>query len=176
MFTYRCAVLGSGVALIAFPVIHGVLLGNAQHVVIAIGLGKYRCCCYAHEGSIALYDRVVRDARVWCELVTVNEQMLGTYLQSVDGAVHGKNRCPQNIHPVNLGCCHYAYRPCDGFALYYLAQMVALCLGKLFRVIQQLVRKVGWQNHCRCIYVTGKASSAGFIAAGFNDSLSLVWL
>ena len=43
---YGLAVLAGGVALVALPVVLGVLQREAVHVVVAVGLGKYAGCGY----------------------------------------------------------------------------------------------------------------------------------
>ena len=59
----------------------------------------------------------------------------------------------------------------DGLGLDDGSQLVALPLGELFRVVEQLVAEPWRKYHCCGHHRPGQAASPGLVAAGLNASV-----
>ena len=110
--------LFGGIALVGGPVVLRIFLGYAAHIFVAVGLGEHRSCRYAHHLAVALHYGGVRDVGVWGEAIAVDEQCFGTYLEGIDGAVHGGYRGFEDIYLVDFFRRHESHSPSQCFALY----------------------------------------------------------
>ena len=140
------------------------------HVVVAVGLGQDGSRRYGYVFAVALHHRDVRRVAIGREAVAVDEQMLRTHAQSVDGAVHGQDGGAQDVYLVNLGGRHHAHGPGHGLALDDLAQGVAPVLAELLGVVEQLVAEVRRQDDGCGIDRPGQTSSPGLVASGLNHA------
>ena len=165
MLLDACAMLGRGIALVMLPVVVGVLLVQAVHIVVAVGLGQDGGRCDVHQFAIALNHRLVGCVAIGLELITIDNNVLGAYLQPVQRAVHGQDRGVEDIDLINLLGRHDAECPRHRIALDILAQGIALLLGQLLRVIEQGMRVVSWEYHRRRIHITRQATTTRLIAA-----------
>ena len=161
-------VLGGRVTLVVVPVVVGVLRVQAVHIIVAVGLGKNRCSGNVHQFAVALDHGLVRGVAVGFELVAIDHHVLGAYLQSVEGAVHGENRGVEDVDLVDLLGGDDAERPGESIAFDIFAQGIALLLGELLRVVEQGVRVVGREYHRCGIHIAGQASAASLIATRFD--------
>ena len=166
-------VLGSGVAGVVVPSVEGKLLVEPHHAVVAVGLGEDGGGGDGEVGGVALDDAVVGNdlsvalrVVVGIEAVAVDDEVVGTHGELVDGTVHGGDAGTQDVHLVNLLVRDDAHGPTDGIALNLLAQLVALSGRQLLRVVQQGVLIVGSQNHGGGIHRSGQTATPGLVAAG----------
>ena len=132
--------------------------------------GEHRCGCYVGEASVALDECLRGDVAVRLETVAVDDNGAGRHFKHVEGAVHGENRRIEYVDPVDFLGRHDAYRPRGCLLLYYRTQQVALSLGELLGVVEQRVGEVVGKYHSGGIYIAGKATASGFVAAGFADA------
>ena len=165
------AVGGGGVALVVVPGVAGVLVVQAQHVVVAVGLGQYAGGGYVHVLGIALHHRLPRCGAVGLEAVAIHADALGPHLQAVQGAVHGQYAGVEDVHLVNLLSGDDAHGPCHGLLLDDGAQFVALALGELLAVVQPFVAEAGRQDDGSGIHRPGQAAPAGLVAASLQEIL-----
>ena len=66
------AMLFGGIALVAVPAIVRVLLVQAQHILVAVSLCQYRCCCYVGILPISLNDALLGQPRVGYKSIAVD--------------------------------------------------------------------------------------------------------
>ena len=149
------------------PIVVRELFVQPVHIIITIRLGQNGCRRDGKILTVAFHNGGMRNIPVFPEAVTVDKQMLRAQLQPVNSAMHGKEGSVQDIYLVNLLGGDNTYRPCQRFFLDDLAQSVALLLGKLLGIVQQIVLEVFGQNNGGGIYGAGKTAASGLIATGF---------
>ena len=111
---------------------------------------------------------------VGLEAVAVDNDGLGTHGKLVEGTVHGKDGGVEDVDAVNLLGADDAHRPGHGVALDDVAQLVAPFLGKLLRVVQQVVPVVLGQDDRRSIHAACQTAATSLVAAGLCLSLIIV--
>ena len=77
------------VALVAMPLIFGMLFGNLLHIIIAVGFSQYGCCRDAELFGIALNYAMVRGIVILVKAVAIDDQKLRLYMKLCYGPVHG---------------------------------------------------------------------------------------
>ena len=172
---YCLAVLTCGIACIAVPSVVWVLLVKREHVFVAIGLGQYAGSRYREVFGIALHDGGVGYVVIWPEAVAVDDERLRPHLEAVDGAVHGQYAALQDVEFINFAGRTHPDGPAHGVVLNLQSQLLALMRGELFRVGDEGVGIVGWQDDGSCIDGTCEAASASFVASGFDDIGGVTW-
>ena len=180
------AVGWGGIAFVAVPVVLGIVLMDAEHIVVTVGLGKDAGGSNAHVGSIALDDGGVGDVLVGHEAVAVDEEVLGAYFQLSNGTVHGEDGGTEDVNLVDFLVGDHAHGPGKGFALDDFAEGVAMFLRELLGVVEHRKRHtpppfvhplylrggIKWKDDGGGIDGAGKAATAGLVTAGFDD----VWM
>ena len=73
----------------------------------------------------------------------------------------------QDIDAVDLFDGGRGHGEGDGFLFNDGSEQLTIFFGDLFRVVQQGVMEIGWEDHRRGEYRSGIAASTGFIEAGF---------
>ena len=73
---YGYPMLARGVALVFSPAIHGILLGYAHHILIAVGLGKHRGSSDIGILAIALNYCAPRCCKVGVKAVAIHNDIL----------------------------------------------------------------------------------------------------
>lgn len=129
MRLYGSSVCFGGVSLVFLPLIVGEVLGNGVHVVVPIGLCKDGSGGNGEVFPVAFDDGCVRNVGVGSEAVAIDEQMFGTDLELVHGAVHGKKGCFQDVDAVDFFGRDDAYCPSEGFLFDDGAQGIPLFLA-----------------------------------------------
>lgn len=161
---------GGGIAFVLVPMVLGIILMDAEHVVVAVGLGKNGGGGDVHVGGVALDDGGMGDVFVGHEAVAVDEEVLGTDAELRHGTVHGEDAGAEDVYLVDFLVGDHAHSPGKGFALDDFTQLVAVALGELLGVIQQVVLEILRQDDGSGIDGACKASAAGLVAAGFDSS------
>ena len=85
----RLLVGRGGIAFVGRPVVFGMVFGEPEHVGIAVGLGEDARRRDGEETPVPLDFAGVRNG-MGLEPVSVDQQVLGLLVQSVDGPVHGE--------------------------------------------------------------------------------------
>ena len=132
------------IALVGIPMILRVLLVQGKHTLIAVCLGQYAGCCYAHVLAIPLHDGGVRYIPIRLEAIAVHDNLLGANRQLVKGSMHGQYAGIEDIDLVYLLIVHNTHCPRNGIPLNDAAQLVTLLPTKLLGVVEQIIVIVGW--------------------------------
>ena len=137
------AVLSRGVAHVVLPVVVGILLRQADHLVVAVGLGQDGGGSDGEVLAVALDDGGMGQVAVGLEAVAIDDDGLGPHLELVEGTVHGQDGGVEDIDLVDLLRRDDAHGPCHRVALDILAQGIALAGGELLGVVEPFVVIVG---------------------------------
>ena len=134
-------------------------------------LSQHRRSCDTHHPRIAMHDCRVRDPfRTRRETVPIDEQEVRPQTESSHGAMHGQDRCPQDVHLVDLLRCRHPDSPRHGLTFDDHSQTFTGALRELLAVIQLLVLKVRRQHNGSRKHRPGQTSTACFIAARFHPA------
>jgi len=163
------AVLTGGVACVVLPAVLGVLLGEVVHVVVAIGLGEDAGCGDGEVFGVAFYDGLVGEVVVGLEAVAVDDEGLGTEGELVECAVHGEDAGAQDVDLVDFFGGDDSYGPVEGVVLDFGAEVVTLCGGELFGVVEAWVLVVFGEDDGCGIDASCEAAASGFVATGFDE-------
>lgn len=99
----ECLAVEQGrVPFVFVPSVLGKLIMQLHHIVVAEGFGKYRCGGNGSQEVISLDNAVVRDVFVRYKAVSVNQQEVGHGGKLLNGSVHGKESCPEDVEPVDF--------------------------------------------------------------------------
>ena len=159
-----------GVTLVLGPAVLGVLLGQAVHVVVAVGLGENARRRYRQILAVALDDGRIWNEAVGLEAVAVNDDGLGAERQLVEGAVHGQYAGVEDVDLVDFLGRHHAHGPRQGVALNLAAQLVTATGRELLRVVEGVVNVVFGQDYRRGIHAAGKAAPPRLVASGLYEA------
>ena len=158
-----------GIALIAVPSVAGKLFVQAVHVVVAVGLGQDGRGGDGKVLAVALHHRGVGNVGIFLETVAVDEQVLRTDGELVDGAVHGQERGVEDVDFVDFLRRDDAHGPRQGLPLDDLAQSVSLVLGQLLGVVQQFVAEILRQDDGGGIDGARQTAATGLVAPGLGQ-------
>jgi len=136
----------SRVSFILIPVIKRIFFVKTIHIIISVGFSQYRSGGYREVFSVSFYHGSMRNVRIFIETVSVDQQMLRTDRELIDSPVHRQKGGAENVYLVYLFGRHHSYRPCQRFFLYHFTKCVALLLGQLLRIIQQLILEISRKN------------------------------
>ena len=151
-----------GIAFVRLPVVLRVFLGQAVHVVVTIGLGKYRSGSNAQVFAVALDDGGVWDVdgitidhgTVGLESVAVNDDVLRAHLQLIQGTMHGQYGGIEDIDFVYFLRSDDTHRPRYGITLNDVTQLLTALVRQLFGVVQLLILIVFREDYGSSIYAT----------------------
>ena len=117
------AVLLRGIALVGAPVVLGIFLCQAVHVVITVGLGEDAGGSDSEVFAVALHDGrmgqllAVSRVLIGLEAVAIDDDGLRAHLQLIQGTMHGEYRSVEDIDLVDLLGGDDAHSPGYGIAL-----------------------------------------------------------
>ena len=169
MFADGESVVAGRVSLVFRPIVAGELLMQAEHVLVAVGLGEHRGGGDVGKFSIPLYDALERKAKMALEAVAVDGQEFGRGGEAVGGEVHPLDRGLEDVDLVDAGGRHGLHGPGHGLAFDDRTQEVALSLGELFRVVEQWVVEVGRKDYRGGKDCAGQASAPRLVAPRFAE-------
>ena len=163
------AVGTGGIAFVTVPSVHGIVLMEGVHVVVAIGFGQDAGSGNGEVLGITLDDGLVRQGLITLETVPVDDEGLGTHFEGVEGTVHGQDGGTQDVDAVDLGCGDDAQPPCDGVTLDDGTQLMALSVGELLAIGDEGVGVVVGQDDSGGVDAARQTTPAGFVATGFDQ-------
>ncbi len=131
MLGYGFAVFYGGVTLVIVPVIVRMLGVQAQHIVVAVGLGQYRCSSYGEVFAITFYHGAIGHKLVGFKSVAIYYYVFGLWCELRYGSVHGQNRGIQNVDIVYFLCRNLGHCPRHCLTLYDRSQGITLFFGEL---------------------------------------------
>ena len=161
-----------GIAHVVVPAILRIFLGNAAHILIAVRFRQNRRGSNAHHLSVALHDGLIGRVAIGLKLVAIDQNKLRAHLELVERTVHRQNRGVENVDAVDFFWPHMRHSPRQRLLLNHGAQQIALPLGELLAVVDNVVVKIGGQNHRGGGYRTHERSTTSLIAPGFDSSLN----
>jgi len=132
-----------GVAHIGLPVVGWVLLCHAEHEGIPVGLGENRRRSNTQKAAIALDQTGVGNAGVRTEAIPVDQQMARWWIELIDRAMHRQKGSIQDVDLIDLTGFDRGYGPTKRSLFNQGTQFLSLWGGKLFRIIEQWMGKVG---------------------------------
>ena len=138
---------------------------QAHHIFIAVSLSQNRCRRDISILTIALNYAFIGDIARWVETIAVNSQKLRLYLKTADRYIHTLEGCLEDVDLINTLRRNLRHSPRHSLALDDGAQLIALTLGHLLRVVEQRVKKVGRQNNRRRKDTARQASASRLITA-----------
>ena len=134
------------IALVLAPIVVGILLGNAIHILVTMGLGQDRSSGNVGKATVALHKAGVGNLERRAETVAVDGQELRSRIEPCGSQRHPLERGVEDVDLVDALRRDCLHRPSDGLTFDDGAQQVALPLGELLRIIEQRMRKVGRQD------------------------------
>lgn len=187
-----------GISLVALPFVKGKFAVEFVHIVITKRLGKDGSSgnvevtgiafndsdVWQEVGATAFSDTLTDEGRLplgkhgaigWgrgvvrFEAVAVHNDSFGAQLQTVEGAVHGKDGSVENVDAVDLFGTDDAYRPCQGIIDNLLPQPVTLGRRELLGIVDVGIDIVGWQNDGGGKDAACEASASGLVTSGFDE-------
>ena len=168
------AVLLRGIALVGEPVVLGIFLCQAVHVVITIGLGEDAGGSDSEVFAVALDNRrmgqllAVSRVLIGLEAVAIDDDGLRAHFQLIQCPMHGEDRGVEDIDLVDLLGGDDAHSPGYGIALDDLTQLIAALLRELLRVVEELVLITVGQDDGSSIDTACQAATTSLVAACLN--------
>ena len=90
-----------GVSFVPFPPIFRMLYCQCLHAFIAMGLGQYAGRRDGEEPTVSLDFASVRYG-MSPKSVSINQEVIGTSGQAINGPMHGQIRGLQDVYPLNF--------------------------------------------------------------------------
>ena len=164
------AMVGSRVAFVLGPVVHGVLLVEAAHELIAVGLGEDRGSGDVAEAAVALDIGGEGNVAPGGEFVAVHDYRLRDDRERVEGPVHGENGGAEDVYLVDFLIIDHGDGPSHRLALDKGPESLSAGLRELLAIIEPLVGETVREDHCSGAYGPCEATTACFVATGLNDA------
>lgn len=99
------------IAFVSVPVVGGIFLMEAYHMIVSVGLSQNTGSSDAHVLTVTLDDCGVGKVGIWCKTVTINDDFFRSQFESVKGAMHGQDTGTKNIDAVYFLIVNDAYSP-----------------------------------------------------------------
>lgn len=157
------------VAFVLKPAVLRILLGQTAHILVTVGLGKYRGSRNVGIFAVALNNTAVGDGQLRTEPVSINEQEARSGIEPADRQRHSLERSVQDVDLVDARRRNRLYGPGDRLALDDLSQPIAVALGHLLRIVKPLVMKIRRKDHRRSKDRPGQTAAPGLIAPGLEQ-------
>lgn len=90
--------------------------------------------------------------------------------KTVERAVHAGDRCVKDVYAVDFIGIHHNHRPGQCVMFYERAQAFPCFFGELFAVVEFRAHEVRGKDYGGATHRAAEAASAGFVAAGFDDT------
>ena len=98
------------------------------------------------------------------ESIPIHDDSLWTHLQLIQGTMHREDGSIEDIDLVDFLWSDDTHSPGNGIALDDLTQLISPLLGKLLRVVQQIVLIILWQYHRCRIDTACQTTTPSFVA------------
>lgn len=171
IFADGFSVFGSRIPLVLLPVKMRVVPVESAHPFVAVSFCQNRSSCYVKVFSIALNHTLMRNFLKTLKPVSIHGDEFGFHGKTGNSAVHGQDRSIQNIEGIDFLFGDMDNVITDSFFFYEEPELHPLFFRKLFAVLEQVMFKIFWKNHCRSRYRPGQTPPAGFIGAAFKKIL-----
>ena len=162
---YSKAVIACGIALIAFPIIVGILLVQTHHILIAVSLSQDRGSSYIGILAIALDDTLNRYSLLSAKTIAIDSEKLSPQRESLDSEIHTFDGGIEDVYLIDTCSRNLLHRPRQSLLLDDTSQKVTLTLTHLLGVVEQRVVEVGWKDDRSSKDTTRQAATSRLIAA-----------
>lgn len=162
------AVFPCGIALIPGPAVERILLRQAAHVFVAVGLRKHRCRSDVGVFPVALHDTAIGYRQRRAEPVAVDRQKSRNDRELRHGKRHAFERSIEDVDLVDSPGSNRMNGPRNGFAFDHDSQQFTVPGSHLFRIVEQRVVEAGRKNHRCGEYRSGQTATSGLVTARFG--------
>ena len=151
-----------------------ILFCQSVHIIITIGLGKDTGRCNREIFAIAFDDGGVREFLVRLKAIAIYDDGFWSYLQLIQGSMHGKDGGIKDIDFIYLFWRDDTYCPCNSITLDNLTQLFTPFVRQLLGIIQFFVLIILRKDDSSGIDTASQTTSTSLIATSLNLSFVIM--
>jgi hypothetical protein len=156
------------ITFIPTPIVRRIKRRKKFHIIITVGLGKYRSGSNGKVKCITVWDSSMRDTGIRREMRPVHEDMLWGKRQEVYSTMHSQNGCIEDIESVYLLRRSDGHSPRNSFLFDKGTEGITLFFCELLAVVKRGVRKIRRKDDGSGEHIPRQTTSSGLVTTGFD--------